>query len=248
MPIKVWSFDLGQTLVEYDRRSFPELNRDALLAVHRALGLPGCARVFVERAASAVAAGVATARARGDGEGEADLTAILSRVLAAGGGLQQVAAAVYAYHEPWRRSRRPAAGAHRLLRWLRQRGAAVAVVSNSALPGRVLGEDLHALGLAEFVDLLVVSSDYRCRKPHPRIFRTVWDHFGAGPGEAVHTGDRLWEDVAGAQATGMYGVFRNAGTPDQRHGIHPDYVITELEELRRFACSLAAGVGASYHF
>jgi putative hydrolase of the HAD superfamily len=86
------------------------------------------------------------------------------------------------------------------LRALRERGAALVVVSNwdCSLP-RVLDE----AGLLELVDGVASSAEAGAAKPHPAPFLRGLELVGAEPAEALHVGDSPDNDVAGAHAAGM---------------------------------------------
>jgi putative hydrolase of the HAD superfamily len=87
-----------------------------------------------------------------------------------------------------------------VLRHLRARGLALAVVSNWDVS---LHSRLEALGLAPLVDAAIASSDAGASKPD----RTIFDHalglLGVSPDRALHVGDSL-VDEEGAAAAGMH--------------------------------------------
>ncbi|HLR46038.1 MAG TPA: HAD family hydrolase [Deinococcales bacterium] len=66
------------------------------------------------------------------------------------------------------------------------------------------------LGLETLIDPLVTSVSAGYRKPSPHVFRAVLDSWDVEPGEVVMVGDSRRKDVAGAQATGMKGVWFRA--------------------------------------
>jgi putative hydrolase of the HAD superfamily len=68
-------------------------------------------------------------------------------------------------------------------------------------------------------------------KPHPEAFRAALAGVGVeDPARAVFVGDRLYDDVEGAQGVGMKAVWvRNAGTPAA--DVHPDATIDRLAQL-----------------
>lgn len=83
---------------------------------------------------------------------------------------------------------------------LRSRGIRLAVVSNwdSRLHG-ILEEG----GLRARFDAVVVSSEVGWRKPHGEIFRIALEATGSSPGEVLHVGDSLGDDLRGAAAAGI---------------------------------------------
>src|SRR6185369_967821 len=90
------------------------------------------------------------------------------------------------------------------LEGLRAAGARLAVVSNwdSRLPAL-----LSRLGLADYFDAVVVSHLAGVEKPSPGIFRKALDELEAGAGEALHVGDVVDLDIAGARAAGIDAVL-----------------------------------------
>ena len=86
------------------------------------------------------------------------------------------------------------------LRSLRERGLTLVIVSNwdCSLP-----DWLGPPGLIDLVDGVVTSADVRTAKPDPRVFVRGLEVAGAEPGEAVHVGDSVANDVEGARAAGI---------------------------------------------
>jgi putative hydrolase of the HAD superfamily len=87
---------------------------------------------------------------------------------------------------------------------LRERGAAIVVVSNWDVS---LHDVLERTGLRRLVDAVVTSAEFGAAKPDPAIFLRALELAGATPAEAVHAGDDVEADVAGAQAAGIAAVL-----------------------------------------
>jgi putative hydrolase of the HAD superfamily len=66
-----------------------------------------------------------------------------------------------------------------------------------------LPDVLKECGLADALDGVVTSADSGFRKPDPAIFGVALELAGCGADEAVHVGDTVAEDVAGAGAAGI---------------------------------------------
>jgi putative hydrolase of the HAD superfamily len=98
------------------------------------------------------------------------------------------------------------------LRRLRAAGLRLVVASNWDLS---LHERLVQTGLASLVDGVITSAELGAPKPDPAIFQRALELAGADPGEALHAGDSLEEDVAGARAAGVEAVLvrRDAAPP-----------------------------------
>ena len=87
---------------------------------------------------------------------------------------------------------------------LRERGLVLGAVSNWVWQ---LPELLHALKLVSHFDFIAASSRVGFEKPHPEIFRWALDQAGVEPAEAIHVGDHIDADVAGAQGVGIQPVL-----------------------------------------
>jgi putative hydrolase of the HAD superfamily len=80
------------------------------------------------------------------------------------------------------------------------RGMRLVCVSNWDIS---LPDVLARCGLADAFDGVVTSAGSGARKPDPAIFAAALDLAGCSADEALHVGDTLEEDVAGAGAAGI---------------------------------------------
>jgi REG-2-like HAD superfamily hydrolase len=87
---------------------------------------------------------------------------------------------------------------------LRSRGLVIGAVSNWVWQ---LPELLHALELVSHFDFIAASARVGFEKPHPEIFRWALEQAKVEPGEAIHVGDHLDADVAGARGVGIEAVL-----------------------------------------
>ncbi|HEY2259780.1 MAG TPA: HAD-IA family hydrolase [Solirubrobacteraceae bacterium] len=93
----------------------------------------------------------------------------------------------------------------------RARGQRVVVTSNWDVS---LGEVLGRIGLAPLLDGVVTSAGVGARKPDPAIFEAALAVAGCPAEQAVHVGDSVEEDIAGARAAGVPAVLlRRDGGP-----------------------------------
>jgi putative hydrolase of the HAD superfamily len=87
---------------------------------------------------------------------------------------------------------------------LRAEGARLVVVSNWDVS---LHDALRDTGLAPLVDGAISSAEAGAAKPDPAIFLQALAALDARPGDALHAGDDLEADVAGARAAGIAAVL-----------------------------------------
>lgn len=108
---------------------------------------------------------------------------------------------------------------------LRADGARLAVVSNWDVS---LHDVLERTGLRRLVDAVVISAELGVAKPDPAIFYAALERLGADAAGAVHVGDSLDADVAGARAAGLEAVLvvRNGAVAPE--GVR---VVSSLAEL-----------------
>jgi len=146
-----------------------------------------------------------------------------------------------AEHAAWNPSRVLGATTHALLESLRARGLRLGLVSNAFDPGWLLHCDLEQMGVAERIDFAVFSSEVGKRKPHPEIFERALEALEVAPAEAMFVGDRLYEDVRGANEVGMTTVqavwFRADEHPE---GGEPDHQAFTQMDVLNFADRLLA--------
>jgi putative hydrolase of the HAD superfamily len=111
------------------------------------------------------------------------------------------------------------------LQMLRADARKLVVVSNWDAS---LHEVLARLELTPLLDAVVTSAEAGARKPSPVIFERGLAAAGVGPTRALHVGDGLEEDVAGARAAGIEPVLVRR---DGGHGPEGVRTIASLAEL-----------------
>ena len=134
--------------------------------------------------------------------------------------------------EIWRRIRRidyalaPFDDTIPALEACRRMGLTVGLISNMNQNGDELAD---SLGLLPYLDFSITSHEVGAEKPAPLIFERALERANTRPESAVHVGDQLTSDVAGALNVGINAVLLD------RDGNHKDYKaqprITELSEL-----------------
>ncbi|HSV64581.1 MAG TPA: HAD family hydrolase [Mycobacteriales bacterium] len=123
-----------------------------------------------------------------------------------------------------------------LFRALRERGVKVGVLSNTMWPRAEHERMFERDGVLGLIDGAVYSSEIAWAKPHPEAFAAALKAVDVGdPARAVYVGDRLFEDVYGAQAAGLRAVYvPHSEIPGYQQGHTqgvPDAVVQRLAEL-----------------
>jgi HAD superfamily hydrolase (TIGR01509 family) len=141
-----------------------------------------------------------------------------------------VAVALSAYLAEWV----PHSAAHpdavKVLQTLRSRGFRTGLLSNTHWPRDWHEERLIEDGLTELLDAAVFTSDLEYRKPHAAAFGAVLDALDVKADSAVFVGDRMHDDMFGANAMGMRTIWiRNAAS--MSWDVEPDAVVDSLAEV-----------------
>ena len=118
-----------------------------------------------------------------------------------------------------------------ILEGFRERGLALAIVSNTFVPGQVLDRHLTQAGLIEYFPTRIYSCDVSYRKPDRRIFDIALERAGVSAGEALFVGDSLKADIAGALRAEMISVLKDPTEKKRRRGIEPAHRIASLAQL-----------------
>ena len=141
-----------------------------------------------------------------------------------------VAAALDAYHGAWEVTVQHDPAAAPVLTALRERGIRTGLLSNTHWPRALHERWLEDAGLLHLLDARVYTSDLDHVKPHPEAFRALLREVGVQPPAAVFVGDRLRDDVSGAQALGMRTVHMT-GRPVEGWDVVPDAELVTLDGL-----------------
>jgi putative hydrolase of the HAD superfamily len=119
---------------------------------------------------------------------------------------------------------------------LRDAGVKVGVLSNTIWPRAWHERIFERDGVLDLVDGAVYTSEVPWTKPSPHAFQAALEAVGAAePARCVYVGDRLFDDVWGAQNAGLRAVHLPHSTiPPEQVGHtegDPDAVIQGLAEL-----------------
>ena len=125
------------------------------------------------------------------------------------------------------------------LKIIKSSGVRIGIISNAHLLPYMMRRDWENLGIAEYVDASVISSEVGIRKPHQALFERVLGDLAVRASEAVFVGDRVLDDVGGAKQAGMRAIltreFRSEEVgPDDPQ---PDLIVNELPEIAPYVLS-----------
>jgi putative hydrolase of the HAD superfamily len=151
-------------------------------------------------------------------------------------GLDHDPALLTAYREFWEPHTYTDPEARPTFERLHAAGLRVGVLSNTIWPRAWHVEFFERDGVYDQIDGDVYTSEIPWTKPSPRAFAAAMEALGVrDPGRCVYVGDRLYDDVWGAQQAGMRAVHIPLSTIPSAQVGHtegtPDGVIEALADL-----------------
>jgi HAD superfamily hydrolase (TIGR01549 family) len=232
--IKAVFFDWGNTLAawEFDPELFVEGHVRGLAALGpQAPTQEAFTEAFGERVLPLLL---------GPEEDEVDYVAEVGSLLAALG-VDADDAAVWRFaeaeHRVWRPSHRIEPDVLDLLDTLRDRNLRVGLVSNVFDPPALMRGLFAEIGLLQRLDAVALSPEVGKRKPHPAIFEAALEQASVVPAEVVMVGDRLHEDVGGAQAVGLAAIQAAWFERDRSGAAVPAAIAETPADVLRWLCT-----------
>ncbi len=141
-----------------------------------------------------------------------------------------------AYYDFWRPHTGTDPEVAPLLEELRARRLKIGVLSNTIWPRAFHEAIFERDGVRHLIDADVYTSEIPWTKPSPQAFGAAMDALGIDdPGRCVYVGDRLFDDIWGAQSAGMWAIHIPHSTiPETQRGHtegDPDAVVHSLSEI-----------------
>jgi putative hydrolase of the HAD superfamily len=128
---------------------------------------------------------------------------------------------------------RPLPDAVDTVRWLRQSGCRLALLTNGA--AGMQRSKISRFGLGDLFDAILVEGEVGYGKPDERIYRLALRELKVEPHDAWMAGDNLEWDVAAPQTLGLVAIWvdvKGRGLPASS-AVRPDRIIRTLSELIR---------------
>lgn len=92
--------------------------------------------------------------------------------------------------------------------------------------------DIERTGLSKYFSGAYSSADVGASKPSPEMFHAALEEYSLEPSQAIHIGDNLVDDIAGAQSVGMHTIWVNFKDVQKHNGdAEPTREISALDQL-----------------
>ncbi len=109
---------------------------------------------------------------------------------------------------------------------LKQNNLLIGIITNGK--GQFQMDNIKALEIDKYMDIILISDWEGIKKPDPNIFRRASERLQVSPEDCVFIGDHPEKDVQAAQAVGMKGIWKR---DHQWNRVKADVVIDELDEI-----------------
>lgn len=117
-------------------------------------------------------------------------------------------------------------GVKETLQELRSRGKGVYLLSNAQ--SDFTRPELEMLGLAEYFDGIMISSEEGCKKPCLAFFHRLLERYGLDPARCLMVGNDEYADIGGAVKAGMDSLyFHTATSPKPQGKYKPTYCVMD---------------------
>ena len=89
-------------------------------------------------------------------------------------------------------------------------------------------DNIKALGIENYFDVILISEWEEIKKPNPKIFLRALEQLKVSPSQSIFLGDHPENDIKAAQNVGMKGIWKKDVRWDS---VKADFTINNLAEL-----------------
>lgn len=228
-------FDLGGTLVDYGPKSQQDdLNTAGLKNVYNFLKEKGNSLPAFEKFSKKLTRALKVSWLRTkitsrelDAPGVVKKTLAKMNVLPSEDELKEIA---WLWYQPLSERASLLPNVNDVLSEIKKRQIDMGIISNTVWKGRFLMDDLKRLGILDYFEILLFSSETRIRKPAGLIFDYACKQIGHIRQKSIMVGNDLENDVYGALNAGLSAVLIGSKFRKPENNI-PYYEIEKLPQL-----------------
>lgn len=114
----------------------------------------------------------------------------------------------------------------RMLEELKSNNLLLGMITNGY--GQFQMDNIMALGIDKYFDVILISEWEGIKKPDTRIFNKALEKLNVSANESIFMGDHPKNDVIGAKKVGMKGIWKK---DFQWDNVDADYIVDDLMEL-----------------
>ncbi|WP_342512406.1 HAD family hydrolase [Sporosarcina sp. FSL K6-1522] len=109
---------------------------------------------------------------------------------------------------------------------LKSSNVALGMITNGY--GQFQMDNIKALGIEQYFDVILISEWEGTKKPDPEIFKKALEKLNVSPEQSIFVGDHPKNDVKAAQGIGMTGIWKK---DLQWDGFETAFTVNDLKEL-----------------
>lgn len=216
---KNFIFDLYGTLVDIRTNEENPYLWKRISELYTSLGAPYSFRELKKSYKQAVNEAVCHVQREGEKRfgrefiGEPDLTAVfqqLYQIKGASCSSEQAAMTAHFFRILSRQKLQVYNGVKETLQRLRENGRGVYLLSNAQRD--FTRPDMELVGLTDFFDGILISSEEGCKKPSPVFFHRLLERYGLKARDCLMMGNDVNSDIACARAVGMDALYIHTET------------------------------------
>jgi len=113
-----------------------------------------------------------------------------------------------------------------MLEDLKSKNVLLGMITNGY--GQFQMDNIKALGIERYFDVILVSEWEGIKKPDPEIFKKALEKLDVPPEQSIFVGDHPKNDVKAAQSIGMKGIWKK---DVQWNYVEADFTVNDLMEL-----------------
>ncbi len=113
-----------------------------------------------------------------------------------------------------------------MLEGMKRKSIRLGMITNGRDPFQM--DNIDALGIRAYFDVILVSESEGIKKPNPEIFKRAMDKLKVKPDQCLFLGDHPINDVDASKKAGMTTVWKK---DTQWTNVDADYVIDDLAEM-----------------
>jgi putative hydrolase of the HAD superfamily len=113
-----------------------------------------------------------------------------------------------------------------MLKELKRSNLQLGMITNGY--GQFQMDNIKALGIEKYFDVILVSEWEGIKKPDPKIFKRALKQLNVLPKQSIFVGDHPENDVKAAQNIGMKGIWKK---DVQWDNVQADFTVNDLAEL-----------------
>ncbi|WP_397538521.1 HAD family hydrolase [Rummeliibacillus pycnus] len=115
-----------------------------------------------------------------------------------------------------------------VLSQLKKQGLSIGMITNGF--GQFQLDNIRALNIEEYFDVISISEWEGLKKPNPQIFERTLKKLGVKATESVFIGDHPKHDIEAAKSIGMIAIWKSELTYET---VQADYIVNNLIEIPR---------------